>query len=27
MLEYIAKDYEHHGKREDDEAGLRKEGF
>jgi len=27
MLEDIAKDYEHHGKREDDEAGLRKEGF
>ncbi len=27
MLEEIAKDYEHHGRREDDEAGLRKEGF
>lgn len=27
MLEEIAKDYEHHGKREDDEASLRKEGF
>lgn len=27
MLEDVAKDYEHHGKREDNEAGLRKEGF
>lgn len=27
MLEGIAKNYEYHGKREDDEAGLRKEGF
>ena len=27
MLEGIAKNYEHHGKHEDDEASLRKEGF
>jgi hypothetical protein len=27
MLEEIAKDYEHHGRREDAEADLRKEGF
>lgn len=27
MLESIAKNYEHHGKHEDDEANLRKEGF
>ncbi|MBI5593536.1 MAG: hypothetical protein HY881_24045 [Deltaproteobacteria bacterium] len=27
LLEGIAKDYEHHGKREDEEANLRKESF